>query len=148
MGTRHTSPVIVRFDNWPILLSTFIHSCRDKKFIWGEHDCLLFASSAINSMTGVDYAAPYRGKYTSEAEAMAFIKRDFGTLGNVGHHFFGDPLGYNANARRGDLVMCDFVRGSAYGIVDDTGRKACFVLEGGGLYRKNIDEKMMIWKVG
>jgi hypothetical protein len=43
-------------------------------FAWGKHDCALFAADGIRTITGVDIAANFRGKYSDEAGAMAAIK--------------------------------------------------------------------------
>jgi len=40
---------------------------------WGSHDCCLGAANAIEAFTGVDLAADFRGKYSTEAEALALI---------------------------------------------------------------------------
>ena len=48
-------------------------------FAWGTNDCSLFAADAIQSFTGVDLAADFRGKYTDEASAMALVKKVTGT---------------------------------------------------------------------
>ncbi len=43
-------------------------------FVWGKSDCALFAADGILAVTGVDIADDFRGKYATEAEAMALIK--------------------------------------------------------------------------
>ena len=43
-------------------------------FAWGTNDCCLFPADAIQSFTGEDLAAEFRGKYTDEASAFAVVR--------------------------------------------------------------------------
>lgn len=43
-------------------------------FIWGQHDCALFAADGVQAITGVDIAADFRGKYSDESSALEAIK--------------------------------------------------------------------------
>ncbi len=45
-----------RRPDWPARLRTIIEAARERPFSWGQHDCCLFASDAIEAMTGVDPA--------------------------------------------------------------------------------------------
>lgn len=40
---------------------------------YGQSDCLLFLAGGVEAMTGEDYAAAYRGKYTTLADGLALI---------------------------------------------------------------------------
>ena len=42
-------------------------------FAWGNNDCALFAADAIESITGVDIAPDFRGKYTDQRGALKTI---------------------------------------------------------------------------
>jgi len=43
-------------------------------FVWGEGDCCTSACDAFRRLYGIDPMAPLRGRYSSEAEAMALIR--------------------------------------------------------------------------
>jgi hypothetical protein len=43
-------------------------------FKFGENDCALFVADGIKSITGVDIAADFRGKYDSRASARKLVK--------------------------------------------------------------------------
>jgi len=40
-------------------------------FVWGMHDCVLFAADAVAALTGRDHAAEFRGTYHTEEQAKA-----------------------------------------------------------------------------
>ncbi len=48
---------------------------RGQPFQWGENDCALFACDLVEAATGVDYAAPFRGRYRTAAGAARALKR-------------------------------------------------------------------------
>lgn len=59
-----------RFQDWTIRLDQFLIHHRDMPFAWGTQDCCLFACSAIKTITGVDPAEDWRGKYDSRRTAQ------------------------------------------------------------------------------
>ncbi|MBN9243933.1 MAG: hypothetical protein J0I98_14170 [Mesorhizobium sp.] len=42
---------------------------------WGVSDCLLTAADAFEAVTGIDYAAAIRGKYSTEQGAAKLLRR-------------------------------------------------------------------------
>ena len=52
----------------------FLRANARAPFVWGKTDCCLFPADAIQSFTGTDLAADFRGKYTDQASAFAAIK--------------------------------------------------------------------------
>lgn len=96
---------LVRHDFWEDALRTFLDNCAERRFEWGSHDCTLFAASAVERMTGVDFAEGLRGTY-SDARSAAEVLRQHGAgtllktvsacLGRHRH------IGF---AKRGDVVM-------------------------------------------
>ena len=52
-------PSLKRHEDWPTRLDQFLAERREQPFIWGRHDCCLFASDAIHAMTGTDVAADF-----------------------------------------------------------------------------------------
>lgn len=54
-----------RLDDWRRRLAQWMADCPRQPLAYGRHDCALFAASAVHAMTGHDFAAPYRGRYTT-----------------------------------------------------------------------------------
>lgn len=100
---------------------------QDAEFKWGELDCCLFAADVLKELHGVDYAATWRGRYSSCFGALRMIARH-GSLAGLVSSVFGNmqpPL----LARRGDLVIAAMPEGDAVGIAD--GNEAAFMSDKG-----------------
>jgi hypothetical protein len=54
-----------RLPDWEGLLDTFFQENRLRSFEIGVWDCGLFSAGAIQAITGIDLAEPYRGTYSS-----------------------------------------------------------------------------------
>jgi hypothetical protein len=65
---------LTRKHNWHGALDSFLLERRNTRFVYGSWDCCLFVCDAIQVMTGVDIAAPFRGAYSSHAEAVAAVR--------------------------------------------------------------------------
>lgn len=64
-----------RVGNWDIALVEFIKNCRDKPFVWGEHDCLTFANNAVIVQRGYGFTGDKLGKYkTAKGAASAYTR--------------------------------------------------------------------------
>ncbi len=102
---------------------------RHRPFEWGTHDCCLFACDVIRDAGGVDYAAPFRGRYRSAAGAARALRRFLGPaspklrpadlLEAAAEKITRDngleevpPL----MAQRGDFVLVDETEGPALGV--------------------------------
>lgn len=92
----------MRNENWPTALTEFIESRRTTPFAWGESDCCLFAADAVQAMTGIDFAAQRRGKYSDARGALEIIEE----VGGIENLVPFEPVepGY---AQRGDVVMLE-----------------------------------------
>lgn len=64
-----------RFSFWRTALFDYVQGVAAKPFVWGEHDCGLFAAGAVLAMTGEDFAAEYRGRYRTMGSAMRLLKK-------------------------------------------------------------------------
>lgn len=104
-----------RAENWPGLLATAIEEARNRPFVWGEHDCALFAADVVLKMTGQDLAADFRGLYASKTQAIKILGAA-GGLDAVVTGLLGWPLYHPKLAQRGDVVMVDTPEGRALGI--------------------------------
>ena len=45
-----------------------------REFVWGDTDCAMIALEGLDCLNGSDYAGVYRGKWTTEDEALAHFK--------------------------------------------------------------------------
>lgn len=57
-------------------LESYLASARNAPFIWGSHDCALFAADWVAERMGVDPAADLRGRYDDEAGARELLGDD------------------------------------------------------------------------
>jgi hypothetical protein len=78
-------------------------------FAWGHWDCVLMAADWVQTVTGVDIAADWRGNYTTEHEAYSVIGDNFGTLEGVAGHYI--QTSHPTRLRRGDVVICNYKDG-------------------------------------
>ena len=124
-----------RLNNWEQLLAEFIAKNKNTSFQWGVFDCCLFACDAVLTITGVDMAQDFRGKYTTAKEAYEFVK-----------NFAGDGLAELVAkraqelgiteikpllAQRGDVVLVNKDGHDSLGIVGLDGRFAlCAAIKG------------------
>ncbi|WP_342049870.1 DUF6950 family protein [Cupriavidus sp. OTU4054] len=109
MGT-----LMQRMPDWPTRLADFIEARRERAFCWAESDCCLFVCDAVESFTGVDPAARWRGLYASEKGARRLIRDNDGVAG-LATLAFG-PAVPAALAGRGDVVLIDTPTGEALAI--------------------------------
>jgi hypothetical protein len=63
----------MRVDNWHSKLLAYIDQQERIPFAYGVNDCLLMVAGAVEAVTGVDHAAPFRCRYTTLAEGRALI---------------------------------------------------------------------------
>lgn len=96
-----------RISNWPRALSDYISANEHQAFVWGSHDCILFATGAIEAITGHDPANHWKGRYHSPLSAARIFKNWGGFEEMIatiagGEGFEEEPV---TMARRGDLVL-------------------------------------------
>lgn len=121
---------MMRVEDWPLRLNAHLDSARDRAFVWGEHDCALFAANWVRQATGVDYAAAYRDRYATPHGAARVLKTQGpGTLRAA----VGQALGAEIpalKAQRGDLLLWQQAQGGdTVGIC--TGAEGAFAGPGG-----------------
>ena len=98
---------MIRHPDWHDRLATYLDNVSEAPFEWGQHDCALFAASAVQRMTGVDPAEEFRGQYdTYKGATEALRKHGAGTLLKTVRDWFGPSISVHL-AKRGDLVMRD-----------------------------------------
>ncbi|MEO1986257.1 MAG: hypothetical protein ABGX47_06310 [Martelella sp.] len=110
---------LTRRPDWRPRLFAFISGLKTMDFKWGSDDCFAaLAAGAVETMTGIDPAAPLRGRYHDEASAGALLA-DLGHDGLAGLMRSMMPEAPVAMARVGDiaLVADDNEVGGALGVV-------------------------------
>ena len=98
--------------DWRNVLGDLIEANRFRPFEWGQHDCALWAASAIAAVTGQDPAEAVRGTYKGKLGARQRIKRYYGCedLQQVMTKITGKEPVHVAFARAGDIVSADLNR--------------------------------------
>lgn len=100
-----------RLQDWPSRLAEFVESRRDVGFARGKADCCMLVADAVQAMTGVDYAARWRGTYSTDKAAFRLL-RDYGGVAGVATLLLG-PAVSPALAGRGDVVLIEAPEGEA-----------------------------------
>lgn len=97
-------------------LIAYVADAARRPFVWGKHDCALFAAGAVKAQTGRDPARGLRGRYRSAAGAMKHLRK-------LGHEDLGDLVAAQfqeikpAFAQVGDIAVVDGDGMAALGIV-------------------------------
>lgn len=108
--------MVTRIESWPVALNHAVDTARHKPFCWGYHDCAQFAAGVVKAMTGVDFAASFRGRYRTRREAVAAIKAaGFRSLEDIATAKLGESIEPRL-AQRGDVVLIHTPEGNALGI--------------------------------
>lgn len=96
--------ILRRHPLWRQNLNELIRVNALRPFAWGEWDCALWAATAVHAMTGVDFAEPYRGKYSDSSECAKLLRDEGpGSLFQLCSQALGPPV-HPAQARCGDVV--------------------------------------------
>lgn len=143
----------MRKDHWEISLDNYLDEQFEKPFEYGVRDCCLFAANWIELLTGVDVAAEYRGKYTTELGAARLIKKVTGgsspedcmDKASADYDFITShpSIWY---AQRGDIVSLEREGNISLGVVDLDGQHAWFT--GDTLTRYPLSECKRSWHIG
>ena len=140
-----------RRSDWQRVLDEFVRANQDRRFDYGTWDCCLFVCNAILEITGIDLAAPYRGKYSNRKGALHAIREQLGT-GSIqavaanaaaAHHM---PEVSVFRAHRGDMVLIARGRDYSLGLVALNGREL-IVTSRRGLWRLPLSRAIRAWHV-
>lgn len=96
----------------------------------GVNDCALFAAGAVAAMTGVDHAAPYRGRYATIEEGLELLRAD-GIEDHVALAAVHLPEIPVSMAQAGDVAAVPVNSGMALGVVQ--GARVYVLREAGGI---------------
>jgi hypothetical protein len=87
---------VARLDGWPARLNAAIEAQRDVPYALGSEDCLKFACACAEAITGIDYYAPWRGRYRTKRDAYRLMLE-----------FAGGGLGEGADKLHGLVARRD-----------------------------------------
>ncbi|AKJ28847.1 DUF6950 family protein [Caldimonas brevitalea] len=132
-----------RLPDWPDRLARLIAARLTHPFMWGVHDCALWAADVVEALTGVDIAAGVRGTYSTALQAERVL-RVHGGLKGLGDDTLGQPI-HPLESRVGDV-----------GLVMSGGREVCAVCNGDhwlapaadGLAALDLFAATTAWRVG
>lgn len=142
-----------RLPEWPRKLAQLVASAREVPFAWGTFDCAMFCCQWIRELTGTDPGAAYRGKYSTEAEAISIFGTDLAAFAAGVIVPLGAIEVEVTYARRGDIVFVDNSseeNPSPYGalaIVDLDGRHSVCVSTK-GVARLHMKRWKRAWRIG
>ena len=96
----------MRYPDWQKKLVDTLQAAQTRPFLWGQHDCALFAADCVQAMCGEDFAAAYRGTYSSETGAKKALLKNHGSLEKALRACMDEiPVKL---AQRGDVaIMCN-----------------------------------------
>lgn len=137
--------------DWQSRMAEMLKSCMRTEFVWGEHDCALFACNVAQSVCGIDFADPLRGRYSTKHEAYKVLKNYAG--GGLTEAVEKIAATYNCAevpilmARRGDIVLgkVEVVEGFGISVGICLGEKIAFAASIGFL-QKPIDLDYRAWR--
>ncbi len=122
----------MRSPDWPAKLAQALGAAQQHEFIWGSHDCCLFSADVALAITGVDYAASFRGRYHDQRGAIKALQEFMGTsLRDTITAIMGPEISL-LHAMRGDFILANNGNGNMLGIC--IGETAAFLTSSGLLY--------------
>lgn len=96
---------MIRVHDWHQHLNKLINERRYAPFVWGTHDCALWAADCVNIITGEDFAKDARGTYDTVLGAYKCLKEVY-KVDNLKEVFSSRFLELHiAYARQGDVVF-------------------------------------------
>lgn len=140
--------MLIRKQNWPLLLSHYLIENKDRPFKWHDHDCISHAFKAVQAMTGKYLISHLTGRYDNEKTAYKIVEQKYNddTDNIINEALLSDSCENVFKAHRGDIVMMLYKNKKTYGIIDDSGKRAVFVSNKGFIY-KNVNECKCFWGV-
>lgn len=107
----------IRRPDWHSRLISYLGGIAAAELAPGHHDCALAFAGAIEAMTDVDLAAPYRGRYKTFKGGMKLLAKD-GWKSPADYLAAHCPeVEHPAFAHAGDIVLVNTEEGEAFGLV-------------------------------
>lgn len=140
-----------RVDDWPSALASALVEGQRTPFAWGQNDCVLFAGTVAEALTGEDPFAAYRNRYATPKGALRIVKKRTaaGTLRAAVTQELGAEIPA-IQAQRGDIVLIEVEPvagfGEALGVCD--GAQALFLTEPQGIVAYPMADIACAWPIG
>jgi hypothetical protein len=93
----------VRLPDWQMRFAALVRERVQEPFVWGQHDCCLWAADCVLALTGFDPAQQLRGAYADERTAVRLV-RHLGGMARIAQAALGAPVGARL-ANVGDVVL-------------------------------------------
>ncbi len=96
-----------RISGWELRLASAVDLARGRQFIWGQHDCAIWAFDLRRDLAGgEDAAGLWRGRYRTALGAQRVMRRlGWQSIEEMGRTLLGAPLPSVSFAQRGDIVL-------------------------------------------
>lgn len=93
--------------NADALVYRLVRQHGGQAFVWGQHDCLLWALDVVHVLTGRELHADLRGHYATALQARRLLQRLAGAAGLQGllTARLGPPLPAREPLRAGDVLL-------------------------------------------
>lgn len=95
----------MRLQDWQTRYADLCRARMGAPFVWGSHDCCLWAADVVLSLTGVDHAADWRGTYDSAAGGARLVA-ELGGVREIATRALGAAISPRM-AGVGDLVLVE-----------------------------------------
>ena len=134
----------MRRDGWEVVLAEAVEAARSRFFVWGTHDCAIWAFDLRRDLTGGDdTAALWRGRYRTARGAVRVMRRlGWQSLEGAGRALLGNPLPDVRLAQRGDLALSQDA--TSFGVC--LGAQAVFLAPEGATQRP-LTSCALAWRV-
>lgn len=106
----------MRLPDWKSRLIAYLAEAAHKPFQPGVHDCALFSAGAVLAMTGVDFAADWRGRYTTLNGGLRVLRKA-GFADHIELAAMSFDAVHPAFAQVGDLAVIPSPEGDILGVL-------------------------------
>lgn len=106
----------MRLPDWKSRLIAYLADAARIPFQPGVHDCALFSAGAVFAMTGVDYAATWRGRYTTLNGGLRVLRKA-GFADHIALAAMSFDEVHPAFAQVGDLAVLPSPGGNVLGVL-------------------------------
>ncbi len=136
---------LTRLPDWQTRLSAWLREINGRPIEPGRHDCCLFGAGAIAAQTGIDIAAPWRGRYTTMAGGRRVLRKA-GFDDHVALIAATLPGIHASVAREGDIGIVETEAGPAVGV--SQGAVLYVLTETGRLGFAELTPALRMFRVG
>jgi hypothetical protein len=133
----------MRKQGWEKRLTDFLEAQRKLPFVWGQNDCVLFASKAANEVVDRDLTPEMLGygEY-DKARAIEILREHGGDISGIFDKHFKRKV--KSMAQRGDIALVKHKDQKAAGVI--VGRYVmCKTLD--GMINVPMNDAIIVWGV-